>query len=201
MNVNGLRQKRMETEEAQQMAKLLYTLLFGFFAGALGMILKQENLLYNTGFLDGYTLGPIKYLEPDTGKLLVTVVMQRIGVAVLLVILSTTYLGSVSAYLYQLWSGLAAGVLAAGSVIRYGIKGILLVAGSLLPQLLSMKCCELCRIMYFRGISGGFSGRDRGRVLVKEGTYMAGCIILITAGCFVEAYINPGILKFILRLF
>ncbi len=83
MNVNWLRQKRMETEEAQQMAKLLYTLLFGFFAGALGMILKQENLLYNTGFLDGYTLGPIKYLEPDTGKLLVTVVMQRIGVAVL----------------------------------------------------------------------------------------------------------------------
>ncbi len=210
MNVNWLRQKRMETEEAQQMAKLLYTLLFGFFAGALGMILKQENLLYNTGFLDGYTLGPIKYLEPDTGKLLVIVVMQRIGVAVLLVILSTTYLGSVAAYLYQLWSGLAAGVLAAGSVIRYGIKGILLVAGSLLPQqlilipaflLLSMKCCELCRIMYFRGISGGFSGRDRGRVLVKEGTYMAGCIILITAGCFVEAYINPGILKFILRLF
>ena len=134
MNVNCLRQKRMETEEAQQMAKLLYTLLFGFFAGALGMILKQENLLYNTGFLDGYTLGPIKYLEPDTGKLLVTVVMQRIGVAVLLVILSTTYLGSVAAYLYQLWSGLAAGVLAAGSVIRYGIKGILLVAGSLLPQ-------------------------------------------------------------------
>lgn len=210
MGVNWLRRKKMETEEAQQMARLFYTLLFGFFAGALGMVLKQENLLYNTGFLDGYTLGPIKYLEPDTKKLLITIFMQRIGMAVLLVILSTTYLGCVAAYLYQLWSGLAAGVLAAGSVIRYGMKGILLIIGSLLPQqlilvpaflLLSVKCCELCRIMYFRVISGGLSVRDRGRFLVKKGTYMAGCIILIAAGCFVEAYINPGILKFILRLF
>lgn len=210
MGVNWLRQRKMETEEAQQMAKLLYTLFFGFFAGVLAMILKQENLLYNTGFLDSYTLGPIKYLDPDTKKLLITVFMQRIGMAVLLVILSTTYLGCIAAYLYQLWSGLAAGILAAGSVIRYGMKGVLLIAGSLLPQqlilvpaflLLSVKCCELCRIMYFRGISGGLSGRDRGRFFLKKGTYMAGCMIVIAAGCFVEAYINPRILKFILQLF
>lgn len=210
MGVNWLRQKKMETEEAQQMAKLLYTLFFGFFAGVLAMILKQENLLYNTGFLDSYTLGPIKYLDPDTKKLLITVFMQRIGMAVLLVILSTTYLGCIAAYLYQLWSGLAAGILAAGSVIRYGMKGVLLIAGSLLPQqlilvpaflLLSVKCCELCRIMYFRGISGGLSGRDRGRFFLKKGTYMAGCMIVIAVGCFVEAYINPRILKFILQLF
>lgn len=200
----------METEEAQQIARLFYTLLFGFFAGMLGMVLKQESLLYNTGFLDGYTLGPIKYLEPDTKKLLITIFMQRIGMAVLLVILSTTYLGTMAAYLYQLWSGLAAGVLAAGSLIRYGIKGILLILGSLLPQqfilvpaflLLSVKCCELCQIMYFRGISGGLSGRDRGRFFLKKGTYMASCMMLIAVGCFVEAYINPRILKFILQLF
>lgn len=88
-----------ETEEGEQMAKLLYTLLFGFFAGILGMILKKESLLYNTGFLDSYTLGPVKYLQPDTGKLLVTIFMQRLGAAVLLIILATTYLGSVTAYL------------------------------------------------------------------------------------------------------
>ena len=53
------------TEDAEQMAKLFYTLFFGFFAGILGMVIKQESLLYNTGFLDSYTLSPIKYLEPD----------------------------------------------------------------------------------------------------------------------------------------
>lgn len=210
MVVNWLRKKQAETEEARQMAKLLYTLFFGFFAGVLAIILKQENLLYNTGFLDGYTLGPIKYLDPDTKKLLITVFMQRVGMAALLIILSTTYLGSIAAYLYQLWSGLAAGVLAAGSVIRYGIKGLLLIAGSLLPQqlilvpaflFLSVKCCELCGMLYFRGVPRGFSGKDRGRFFIKKGTGMAGCIILIVVGCFVEAYINPVFLKFILRLF
>lgn len=206
---NSLRLFR-EAEEAEQMARLLYTLFFGFFAGILGMILKQESLLYHTGFLDSYTLSPVKYLDPDTKKLLVTIFMQRLGVAALLIILSTTYLGSIAAYAYQVWSGLAIGLLSAGSIIRYGGKGILLIVGSLLPQqlilipaflILSVRCCELCRIMYFSGIAGGFSGKDKGRFLLKKGLHMIFSVMLIIAGCFVEAYINPVILKFILRIF
>ena len=215
---NWLEQKRTENRfrifrengESEQMERLLYTLLFGFFAGVLGMILKQENLLYQTGFLDSYTLSPVKYLDPDTKKLLITVFMQRLGVTALLIILSTTYLGCAAAYFYQIWSGLAMGILASGSMLRYGMKGVLLIIGSLLPQqlilipaflMLSVKCCALCRAMYFQGISGGFSGRDKGRFLVVKGTQMIFSVILIVAGCFIEAYINPKILKFILRLF
>lgn len=199
-----------ETENKALMEKLLYTLFFGFFAGVLGMILKKESLLYGTGFLDSYTLSPVKYLEPDSKELMVSIFMQRLGVAALLVILSTTYLGSAAAYGYQIWSGLAMGILTSGSMIRYGGKGILLICGTLLPQqliflpaflMLSVKCCELCQIMYFRGISGGFSGRDKGRFFVKKGLHMIVSVALIVAGCFVEAYINPKILKFILRLF
>lgn len=199
-----------ETEEAEQTAKLLYTLFFGFFAGILGMILKKESLLYSTGFLDSYTLGPVKYLDPDTGKLLITIVIQRMGAAALLIILATTYLGSVTAYLYQVWSGLAMGILTAGSVLRYGTKGILLAAGSLLPQqlilipaflMLSVKCCGLCRAMYFQGVAGAFSGREKGKYILKKALNMITDVMIIAAGCFVEAYINPRILKMILRLF
>lgn len=199
-----------ETEEKEQMEKLLYMLFFGFFAGVLGMILKKESLLYDTGFLDSYTLSPVKYLEPDIKELFISILMQRFGVAALLVVLSTTYLGSAAAYGYQIWSGLAMGILASGSMLRYGGKGILLICGCLLPQqliflpaflMLSVKCCELCQIMYFRGISGGLSGKDKGRFFVKKGLHMMFSIALIAAGCFVEAYINPKILKFILRLF
>ena len=218
MAISLLRQNRpasglhifRETEEAEQMARLLYTLFFGFFAGVLSMVLKKESLLYGTGFLDSYTLGPVKYLDPDTGKLLMTVFMQRLGEAALLIILSTTYLGSAASYFYQAWSGLAIGILTAGSVIRYGLKGILLIAGSLLPQqlilipaflMLCVKCCELCKIMYFRGGIGGFSGKDKGKLLIKKGLNMTVNIMLIVAGCFIEAYINPKILKLILRVF
>lgn len=199
-----------ETEEAEQTAKLLYTLFFGFFAGILGMILKKESLLYGTGFLDSYTLGPVKYLDPDTGKLLMTIIMQRLGAAALLIILATTYLGSVTAYLYQVWSGLAIGILTAGSVLRYGAKGILLAAGVLLPQqlilipafmMLSVKCCELCRNMYFQSVPGGFSGREKGRFFLRRALNMTAYIMMIAAACFIEAYINPKILKVILRLF
>ena len=199
-----------EAEEAEQMAKLLYTLCFGFFAGILGMILKKESLLYSTGFLDSYTLGPVKYLEPDTGKLLITIVMQRLGAAALLIILATTYLGSVTAYLYQIWSGLAMGILTAGSVIRYGAKGILLAAGALLPQqlilipaflMLSVKCCELCRSMYFQSMPGSFSGREKGKFFIRKALNMITNVAIIAAGCFLEAYLNPKILKLVLQLF
>lgn len=198
------------TEDAEQMTKLLYTLFFGFFAGILGMVIKQENLLYNTGFLDSYTLSPIKYLEPDIGKLLPTILMQRLGAALFLIVLATTYLGGVAAYLYQIWSGLAMGILTAGSMIRYGTKGLALIAGSLLPQqlillpaylVLSMECCELCRAMYFRRMPGEFPGRDRGRIFLKKGLRILFCMMIIVAGCFVEAYMNPPILKIILKLF
>ena len=199
-----------ETEDAEQMTKLLYTLFFGFFAGVLGMVIKQESLLYNTGFLDSYTLSPIKYLEPDIGKLLPAILIQRLGTALLLVVLSTTYLGGAAAYFYQIWSGLAMGILTAGGMIRYGMKGLLLIAGSLLPQqfilipvylVLSVECCELCKVMYFRRTPGEFSGRDRGRVFLKKGLRMVFCLMIIAAGCFVEAYMNPPILKAILKLF
>lgn len=205
-NISAFREGR----EAEQMAKLLYTLFFGFFAGILGMILKKESLLYGTGFLDSYTLGPVKYLEPDTGKLLVTVFMQRIGAAVLLMILATTYLGSVTAYLYQAWSGLALGILTAGSILRYGAKGILLTAGSLMPQqlilipaflMLSAKCSGLCRSMYFQGIAGGFSGREKAGFILRRALNMITCVMMIAAGCFLEAYVNPRLLKAILQLF
>ena len=199
-----------ESKDAEQMGKLLYTLFFGFFAGILGMVIKQENLLYHTGFLDGYTLSPIKYLDPDIGKLLPAILMQRLGTALLLIVLSTTYLGGAAAYLYQIWSGLAMGILTAGSMIRYGTKGLLLIAGSLLPQqlillpvylVLSAECCELCRAMYFRRMSGELVRRDRGKIFLKKGLRMIFCMMIIVAGCFVEAYINPPILKAILKLF
>lgn len=199
-----------EAEEAEQMARLAYTLLFGFFAGILGMMIKKESLLYDTGFLDSYTLSPVKFLEPDMGELFQNILMERIGVSVLLIILSTTYLGCAAAYLYQVWSGLALGIFAAGSMIRYGGKGILLILGSLLPQqiilvpaflLLSAKCCELCRIMYFRGLSAGLSGKDRNRLLFGKVFHMCVVIFVIIVGCLVETYINPKILQFVLKIF
>ncbi len=202
--------RTQEAEEVEQFGRLFYTLLFGFFAGILGMVLKKEDFLYNTGFLDSYTLSPVKFLEPDIGGLLQNILLQRLGTAVVLVILSTTYLGCAAAYLYQVWNGLALGIFVSGSMIRYGMKGFLLFAGSLLPQqlifipaflLLSARCCELCKIMYFRGLSAGFSGKDRYRILLNKGIHIGVVILAILIGCMLETYVNPKMLKFILNFF
>lgn len=199
-----------KAQDTGEMRQLAYTLLFGFFAGILGMVLKKESLLYRTGFLEGYTLSPVKFLEPDTGELLGSVLLQRLGAAVLLIVLATTYLGCAAAYLYQAWSGLALGILAAGSMIRYGLRGFLLIIGTLFPQqailipaflLLSAKCCALCRLLYRSNISVNFSGREKYRLLFKKGLSMAAVVFVVITGCLLESYVNPRILKFLLQFF
>lgn len=199
-----------DAEEARLFGRLVYTFVFGFFAGILCMVLKKERFLYDTGFLDSYTLSPVKYLEPDLKGLMQNVFLQRIGIAVLLIILSTTYLGCAASYFYQLWSGLALGIFMSGSMLRYGMKGLLLIAGSLLPQqvillpaflLLSAKCCELCRVMYFRGLTAGFSGKDRNRLLFQKIAQMGFIVMILIAGCLLEIYVNPKFLKYILQIF
>ncbi len=190
-------------------SNLLYTFLFGFFGGIAGMMLQKERLLFQTGFLDSYTLSPVKYMDIDTGALLEVVLTKRLGIAFVLVILSTTYLGTFVAYLYQLKSGIILGLLTAGAVIRYGVKGLFLALGGIFPQqlllipaflVLSLRCCEVCRLLYSVEEGAGFHAEKKKRLLQK-GVQIACCLAVVITGCLLETYVNPKILKFVLQIF
>ena len=86
----------------------IFIILFilGFIAGVICMTVKKEDLIYGTGFMDSYTLSPIKYLDIDGKILLGYVLRQRLLGAVLLMILATTYLGCGATYLFFLWNGI-----------------------------------------------------------------------------------------------
>lgn len=78
-------------------SKLPYFPIFviSFIFGILMMGIGKTVLLENTGLLDEYTLYYMKQMSVDSNALFSYVLRERIGEMVLIVILSTTYLGIV----------------------------------------------------------------------------------------------------------
>lgn len=193
-----------------QMKRMMGVVLLGMGAGFFCVLFRQEQLLLKTGFLDIYTLSPMKYLEIDCGVLLGYVLKQRLFYSLILSVLSTTYLGIIVCYVYMSATGVALGMLLAGGILRYGWKGFLLIIVSLLPHqfilfpgflLLTYVACSLCRFLYFQDMEIGIRRIQKRTVLGKHILMLLICNIVVIIGCYVESYVNPQFLKMVLKLF
>ncbi|MCD7835393.1 MAG: stage II sporulation protein M, partial [Lachnospiraceae bacterium] len=131
----------------------------GFIAGILVMYFGKSILLENTGLLDENTFVDMKYMTVDSTALFYYVLKKRAGTALIIMILSTTYLGLIVCAAFSIWYGAAAGMFMSALLIRYGIKGLLLFVVSIFPQYilylpafaaLIAICAELNRKIYFQ---------------------------------------------------
>ena len=179
----------------------------GLLAGILIMYIGKGILLEDTGFFDTYTLCRIKLMEIDRNALFYFVFRKRVFALIVMAVLVTTYLGMAVCVGRVFWYGMSAGVFLCTMLLRYGVKGGLLAAGCLLPQyllyvpamLLFLRWAEeVYRGIYSRGSVMG--GGSRG-VPAKKMWQLAGIFGMITAGCLLEGYLNPGVLMTLLKIF
>lgn len=192
----------------EQFRKMIFVVMIGIGAGFFCMLFRQEQLLLKTGFLDSYTLSPIKYLEIDYNVLLGYVLRQRLLCSVLLSILATTYLGIIVSYLYLILEGTAFGLLIGAAILRYGLKGLLFIVVSLIPhQFVLFPCfllivyvsCSLCRFLYFKDVTIGVVNKKN--ILWKHFVILFLCNVVVIIGSYIESYVNPQLLKFVLKFF
>lgn len=181
--------------------------LIGLTAGILTMNFGKSILLENTGLLDENMLSQMSSAFPDSNALFAFVLRKRLVFMAVMVIVATTYLGMVACVAVDLWYGFSAGAFLAAAVIRYGFRGIFLVAAGVLPQyllygpvlyLLLKWCDKTCRMIYCKGYRYSEDAKTPvllGRVL-PLGFILAGLIM----GCFLESYVNPGILNGFLKM-
>lgn len=174
--------------------------VMGFLAGIILLAVQKEEWLIDTGFLSEYALGPVKYMDIDHGLFFLYVCRQRIGTAIIILVLSTTYLGLIVNGLFFLWSGFTAGLFVYGAFFRYEWKGILLILGCVVPQqlvlvpgylLLSIECMKICRKICFREL-----------FMMKIPAFILRMIlifIVIFAGVILECYVNPEIMQMFLK--
>ena len=125
--------RRSELEQGKTLAVIVAV---GFAVGLVLMNLGKKALLYNTGLLSEYTLYDMKYSGVDSHAFFLYLLQKRIGIALVLAVLSTTWLGLAAAWTGAAWLGVSFGMLMMASILRYGLKGILLIFAGVFPQIL-----------------------------------------------------------------
>ncbi len=201
MRLHGIRVKT---------GKLPYLALFviGLILGTILMNDGKKALLENTGLLDEYTLYHMKYMTVDNSAFFYYLIRQRILDVLLMVIIATTYLGVLFVAAKTIWYGAAIGMFLSAAVIRYGMKGILLVITGVFPQyiiyipayIILLNLCEkTCRSIYFKDSSSvDTSVMNSIRSKIIQLLIIMGAVVF---GCVLESYLNPIIFMNLLRIF
>lgn len=171
----------------KQKTRWLLFFLTGFFAGIALICLFYEELVIENGFLDGSFLDGLRYLDVNRNKLFAYCLQKRLGIAAFLLLLFAAGAGWAGVSLLLVWFGGSVGVVLTALSMRYGFKGIFFFLSCILPQqlllipgyLMLMDWC--CR------------KPERKKLLLP--------FLVVITGCFLESYVNPGILKLVLRFF
>ena len=188
----------------------LYLFFASFLLGVIVMNMGNEALLSEDGIFSAASINRLKYIEIDNGRFLQYVLKHRLGEGIALVLLSTTGLGAVSVYIFILWQGLLTGMKITAAIIRFGIRGFLLLLGGMFPhQLLLVPaeimllgwCYESCGKGRFpESYVSSYTGSKKQRFL-RQGIMLLWISIVILIGCILESYVNPILISDVVKIF
>lgn len=217
-NVNKKRMKKLwrlnrRRQEGMPRSRPLWTrfmqgsLLGAFVAGILMANLMGREAVSNAGILNDYFVEKFQYTEVSGENLFFYIIGERVPLVLLLLALTLTTLGMVGGILTLGWQGFSVGFMLSTAIAKYGVKGMLLVLGGLFPQYLFyfpvyILYCYLANYLRQRVNKDRIgNGSDRGYILGAWLVAAAGLLILFLMGIFLESYVNPVILKKILKIF
>lgn len=188
----------------------LYLFLGGFCAGVLVLNIWRSYFLQDMELLSASSLSRLKFLEVDGKAFFGYVLRERLGTAVLLCLLATTYIGGPAVSAYALWMGIMAGIFLSVASVRYGLRGIVLVLVSVLPHYLLLVpacimlmdwCCYLNMAMYHPERLGEAGYGRRKQFLFRKIPRLLMMAGILIAGSAVESYVNPMLLSAFLKIF
>lgn len=153
--------------------------------------------------LSDYLIQQYKYMDLDTGRLFYYILEQRILWPLLLWGLGLTGVGILAAAAWCGWLGILGGVLIGIGAARFGFGAIPFCICALLPQgLFYLPAWTLL----LRGILQRHSRGEKKHFSLRTADWRYGGILLVSGALFLlgiltESYINPLLMKQILRLF
>lgn len=183
------------------------SLLGAFVAGIFLANLMGREAVSNAGILNDYFVEKFQYTQISGENLFFYILGERLPLLLLLLLLAVSMLGILGGVSVLGWQGFSVGFMLSTAIAKYGIKGIILVLGALFPQYLFylpvyiLYCyfANYLRLRLNRDKLG--NGTDRGYILGAWLVAAAGLLLLFAAGIFMESYVNPIILKKILKIF
>ena len=188
--------------------KVLKGLLLGaFVVGIFAANLMGQESISNAGILNDYFIGKFQYSQINGENLFFYIIGERIPMLILLLLLVFSSLGVICGVLVLGWQGFSIGFMLSTGIAKYGIKGMLLVLGGLFPQYLIYLPVYIfyCYLAIF--LRQRLYGEGKMVSSDQKYVYSAGLLAMIVllliyiTGIFLESYINPIILKNILKFF
>ncbi len=189
---------------------MVYLFMIGLFIGILIVNAGHDTWIVDSDLLGTEMILRLKNSVPAGEGLFGYVLRHRLFTLCMLALLSTTMIGLPVVCVYICYMGLSAGCLLSVAVIRYGIRGLLLVAAGLLPQAfclipayigLFIWAVSLNRTLYApRTYLDGYERYSK-QFYLKKGTQIVAVAAVVIMGCLLESYVNPKILHFILKIF
>lgn len=189
---------------------VVYLFMIGLFLGILIV-----NVGYDAWIKDGSLLGTgmiarLKNSILDGGALFNYIVKHRVFTICMLALLATTMIGLPAICGYICYMGLAAGCLLSVAVIRYGIRGLLLMAAGIMPQGIMLIpayvglfvwAVGVNRMLYSKSPYKECYVRYSKQIYLKKGIQIIAIVAVVIIGCLLESYVNPKILQIILKIF
>jgi len=188
--------------------KQLILFIIGICGGILLANLVKSELLSGTELLGENALLQVRYAVIDSKSLFLRLLGQRLGEAILLMLLSTTFLGLAAVWFYAFRYGLSLGLLLTVLLAEHGIRGLLLLVAGLLPQmlvyvpvwaLLLALAERTCRRLYYLNGNEGLAGLKRMGIHLSAQTGLL--LFMLAVGCWLEAYVNPYLLRLVVKIF
>ncbi len=188
----------------------LYLFFGGFLIGIFILNIWRDAFLQEMELLNAASLSRLRYMQIDGGTFFLYVLRERMGTVAVLCLLATTYLGTLAVSAYALGMGAMAGVVLSVASIRYGIKGILLILVSILPQYLLLVpacimlmewCYRLCTALYHPERSRDAVYGMRRPYLFRKAAQLLIIVGILLVGSVIESYIHPMLLSGFLKIF
>lgn len=169
---------------------LVILFMMGFVCGILYANFIARTYVTVTGIFHEYFLNQYTQTEIVTEDYLLYLIQWRVVPFVFLAFTSNTKIRKPAALSYLLWTGFSAGVLAVGAVLRMGAKGMLLCIAALFPQIIFYALAYIIVLWYVYCYPESRWNNSKAFFV----------IFMMAAGIIMEAYVNPGMLKWIMKI-
>ncbi len=191
---------------------LLYLFMTGLLLGILFVNVRHDIWLQESGLLNSSMLEKLRESEFYGSYLFGYIAKHRIPAAAAVALLSSTMFGLLAICVYACYLGFSAGCLLTVAVVRYGIRGLFLMAASVFPQIFVYLPAYLLLFVWALVCNRTISGKmgitlnegyyvSRKQIVLKNIRHFLLVLFLLLLGCLLESYVNPKILHFILNFF
>ena len=156
------------------------------------LLMRKNTVLIQTSIFSENTLKEIQVLLSGEAPTFLFLLQQRLAIILSLFILSTTTLGNLYVYMNVLWYGISSGLFLAIVLMRYGVKGLLLLVAGMFPHYL-IYVPALILVFHLSREKRTVNSKYILQLLVISSVVMIGCIL--------ECYVNPEVVAKILKKF